>query len=96
MKKNILSILFKGKNMRQHPSDNFLKLEKSDILWMDSSGNIHEIEKMDLWHIYNAVKMLERRNKLYRELKFEEITIPSLMLLRLETEFAEKYPEYMI
>ena len=99
--------------MRKDNQDTFYEVRKDDTKWMDSKGFVHEINEMDLWHIYNTVNMLRRKNKQIRELSElhkitlvtsdeeyqmgkKEFEIPDLMIKRLNTEFAEKYPEYMI
>jgi len=82
--------------MRTDNKDTFYELRKDDTKWMDSEGVVHEISEMDLWHIYNTVNMLRRRSNLNKYLGGERIEIPDLMIERLETEFAEIYPEYLI
>jgi hypothetical protein len=63
---------------------------------MDSEGDIHNISEMDLWHIYHTVNMLRRKSKYNDTVGFDRFEIPDLMIERLNTEFAEKYPEYLI
>jgi hypothetical protein len=82
--------------MRTDNTDSFCELKRTDTQWMDQKGEIHNIKDMDLWHIYNTVEMLKRRNLSMKILRRDLFEIPDLMIERLETEFAEKYPEYLI
>jgi hypothetical protein len=82
--------------MRTSNQDTFYEVKKDDTKWMDAKGKIHDIYFMDLWHIYNTVNMLNRKSDYNESIGFERFEIPDLMIERLETEFADLYPEYLI
>ena len=82
--------------MRTDNQDTFYRVKKDDTKWMDSDGNIHEIKEMDLWYIYNTVNMLNRNSNYNESRGLDRFEIPDLMIKRLDTEFAEIYPEYLI
>ena len=77
--------------MRESTTDSFLKLKKDDHSWLTAKGEIIPFKEMDIWHIYNSFRMLQRHQKFYEN----EIVIPDQMNERLK-EHQEKYPEYWI
>ena len=79
----------------------FEALKKEDQYWRTRDGKVLEISKMDPWHCYHAIQLIQRHeedtNEYFKiisepEIRFE---IPDALFERVKI-LHESYPEYFI
>ena len=83
--------------MRTSKEDTFYELRSDDTVWMDREGVNHDINFMDFTYVLAVVRMLENKNRQFRngEKRKKPFVIPTLMYLRLE-QFKVTNPEYFL
>jgi len=81
--------------MKTDKGQNFYALEYNDTEWMTQNGLVLEIKDMDKMHVFNSVRLLQRRNKILEQSGEELYKIPRLLIASYE-KFEDEMPEYFV